>query len=388
MTFSIHVVAQKEVSSIDEAIRITTGRNSVNYDSLSRYREFLNEVKKYFPDLSHEDEDGDNHDNIWPEGLPNLNENLAYLVIAIKTNLVSDEVLFSLAAIARQMELQILDPQNGHFYRLDRTRIDGRGEILDLPSAPLVVKQIAWTPSATVLARPVFNQFKTMLSSILEPANFKLESTGDACIFTRDFNELKQAVRFNVAQDGKNCVYLHFNYGFSAQELRRHWMKVLKTREVDITNPWFHLSYQEDFMYYLSDEISPFMIGPLKLDDFLRSVKAVDEYCVALKKWASYLNEKLFSSVTDLRSLGDFALGDWWVSKEKAMTQRYYIGTAFSQLILAALTSPTKLESIVELTRIRYNPNQWRNYIRGDGWPHYEAVIDYARKLANEKDHQ
>ena len=385
MTFRLHFIADPAVGTIEEADRAVfraSSEHTTQPGATDQYRLFCREITHYYPDWSGDDADGQNPHNIWPEGLAAPSHDPSAFGIHIKPESVNDNLLATIAAVARKAGLQVLDCQNGHFYRLDARRADIMRAEVPLPEAPPAPRLASnMGHSRRVDADSVLAAITDQLSALLVPEGFKVTQQGYCCLFKRSFGEVQQLCSVSV-QPMHNEVMVSFAYAFAAPLLRQHWMRLFKEQGVAPERLTAIEANEPDFCFYPFDKPLPWGVDPFKGDNSIKGDADVPIFSSALLQWAGDLNHRILRHVISLNALADFALGDWWLNEEKHMTQRYRILTALAQLYLAALASPKKLDEVIDLARKRFSAPQWREYLNDPDGKLLEASIAHARRLS------
>jgi hypothetical protein len=93
-----------------------------------KFAMFREAVTQQHPDLS-DDDDGDNDENIWEEGLSDKSTCGDVKTIALKIDLVDEAILQSIIGAAIASDLQCYDDEGQILYRADGQAIDIRGHI-------------------------------------------------------------------------------------------------------------------------------------------------------------------------------------------------------------------------------------------------------------------
>lgn len=92
-----------------------------------KFLAFYTAITQAYPDLSEEDEDGDNDENIWEEGLSATASHGNILTIAVKMDLITEPVLHSIVRAAAATGLHCYDEEGQILYRADGQAVDLRG---------------------------------------------------------------------------------------------------------------------------------------------------------------------------------------------------------------------------------------------------------------------
>ncbi len=129
MSFVLHLIDEPSIKTVQEAGNYIFSRKLERSKPNEKFSQFVQDITATYPDLTDEDEDGDNSENVWLDGLNGGITHSQVYIIGLKTDLVDSYLLLRIANAAAKNGLQILDGQNGMFYRDDRTVIYQNGSI-------------------------------------------------------------------------------------------------------------------------------------------------------------------------------------------------------------------------------------------------------------------
>jgi len=127
MSFVLHIIDEPSIKTVQEAGNYIFGQKGERAEPNEKFSQFVQDITATYPDLTDEDEDGDNDENVWLDGLNGGITNSHVYVIGLKTVLVDSYLLSFIANAAAKNGLQIFDGQNGMFYRDDRTIVHQNG---------------------------------------------------------------------------------------------------------------------------------------------------------------------------------------------------------------------------------------------------------------------
>jgi hypothetical protein len=97
-----------------------------------KFAMFRAAITQQHPDLSDDDDDGDNDKNIWEEGLSDESSCGDVKTIALKIDLVDEAILQSIIGAAIASGLQCYDDEGQILYRADEQAIDLHGHVRTL----------------------------------------------------------------------------------------------------------------------------------------------------------------------------------------------------------------------------------------------------------------
>lgn len=94
-----------------------------------KFASFREAIARTYPDLSDEDEDGDNDDNVWEEGLNDHASNGNVKSIALKEDLTDEALVKAIVRAAISNGLHCYDDEGQMLYRADGFAVDAKGRV-------------------------------------------------------------------------------------------------------------------------------------------------------------------------------------------------------------------------------------------------------------------
>jgi len=128
MSFVLQFFDAPQADSVEKAVEHMDRSGDHDPAAVAKFERFVQLVTLLYPDLSEEDEDGDDDRNIWSEGLSGHERARPFFNVALKTHFVEEGILSIVASKAIMAGLQMLDPQNGMLYRADHVVVDQWGK--------------------------------------------------------------------------------------------------------------------------------------------------------------------------------------------------------------------------------------------------------------------
>lgn len=92
-----------------------------------KFASFREAITQTYPDLSDDDEDGDNDDNVWEEGLSDKASSGHVKSIALKEDLTDEALVAAIARAASANGLHCYDDEGQALYRADGLAVDTKG---------------------------------------------------------------------------------------------------------------------------------------------------------------------------------------------------------------------------------------------------------------------
>jgi hypothetical protein len=135
MSFILQLFHAPKVKTLGEAESFIRSPRNGTFEDHERFEAFVKAITAVYPDLSDEDDDGDDDRNVWGSGISAGSIGKAVLVISPKTQLVELELMMKLAEVAAESGLHVLDPQNALLFRDDRHVVNARGVATQLRRA-------------------------------------------------------------------------------------------------------------------------------------------------------------------------------------------------------------------------------------------------------------
>ena len=129
MAFILHVIDAPEVSTPQAAKVFIAEQRSKEPSQNPKFARFTTLITKKYPDLSEEDEDGDNDENVWEEGIDDHASYGNMKLVAVKVDLTDKALVFAIARAAIAAELQLYDDEGQALYHSNSTIVDMQGRI-------------------------------------------------------------------------------------------------------------------------------------------------------------------------------------------------------------------------------------------------------------------
>lgn len=116
MAYILHLIDAQDVENAISAEQFISQQRKIQPNSNAKFAGFFQDITATYPDLSAEDEDGDNEDNLWEEGLTDGASYGNVKELVIKTELTDATVITALIAAATQNGLKLYDAEGQVLY--------------------------------------------------------------------------------------------------------------------------------------------------------------------------------------------------------------------------------------------------------------------------------
>lgn len=116
MAFILHLLDAGEVHDAAAAEAFIAGQRSLPPGPNSKFTAFVQEVTVVYPDLSEEDEDGDNDENLWEEGLDDRASYGKVKELVVKVDVTDESVVAFLVSVAQKNGLKLYDSEGEVVY--------------------------------------------------------------------------------------------------------------------------------------------------------------------------------------------------------------------------------------------------------------------------------
>jgi hypothetical protein len=116
MAYIFHLVDAPEVFDAQSAEKFISGQRKITPNANSKFTCFVNDIIEAYPDLSEEDEDGDNDENLWEEGLDDRASYGNVKDLVLKVDATDESVIAALVASAVKYGLKLYDPEGQVLY--------------------------------------------------------------------------------------------------------------------------------------------------------------------------------------------------------------------------------------------------------------------------------
>ena len=226
MSFILQFFNASTARTVDDAQRVLDGLTGADPDFARRWRGFVELIAESFPDLSH-DETREAR-NLWPEGLPPMAGDDAFVNVMINLDLLDVGVMSHVARIADAVGLQILDPQNGLLYG------PGLRQIGLNDAAPQPLPEV--TPFARRLMTPNIRGMELEAAQVrvaealragLGPG-FETVAAESATVLRRPHGTLTQMVSVGVMRSSDRInARTYVRIGFASDALKAAWLPLV-----------------------------------------------------------------------------------------------------------------------------------------------------------------
>jgi hypothetical protein len=381
MSFILQIFHLPQAQTVAEAALHTANVTTSAPETSARFHEFVLEMLSYLPDLSAHDEDGENDQNFWPEGLAPPRSKQEIFNLSVKANLLTPALMGLMARVAAAFELQILDPQNALFYRADGTVIDGQGVIADWPEPAHLHKNTSPAMRAPLDPQTVHTHLLQALRPFMEAQSFTVRADSNNIFLSRDFDEVQQLVRL-ACRDVEGGVCVDFFWVLTCPALREHWKNVFSPALEARDDYW--PTGESDFVFDRTFNPVSASASALHTEraDIIANEDEMRAYGVDLLTDIKTFVTALLNPANTIQGLASVVLTEDFLLAEIGRRDNYRVRTAASQLILAALARPTAIERWIELARGRFDPYAWQHRLDDKSGMYLEKLIVYARSLA------
>lgn len=127
MAFILRIIDAPEVSTPQNAEAFIAEQSSKPPSNNPKFARFTTLVTDKYPDLSEEDEDGDNDENVWEEGINDNASSGNLKNVAVKVDLTDEALVFAIARAAIAAGLQLYDDEGQVLYHSNGTIVDMKG---------------------------------------------------------------------------------------------------------------------------------------------------------------------------------------------------------------------------------------------------------------------
>jgi hypothetical protein len=226
MSLILQLFHAPQLRTLEQAVAATDQSRPATAEEQALFKRFQMEITRVYPDLSEQDVDGDDDNNVWNDGLSLEDVQRAVCVIAPKTHCVGENLMAHIATAASKADLHVLDPQNALLYRSDRMVVERNGVSSPLRTpAPRRTRTRTTTPTeltaSAVLHRVVSRYCQAFAAQGF--AHFHPDFAGFA---VRVIGDVEQSVHFSVSErSGEFMLGLHFS--FRCPRVSRVWQDAL-----------------------------------------------------------------------------------------------------------------------------------------------------------------
>jgi hypothetical protein len=359
MSFVLHFFHAPQVDSVASATEYVYELCDDDPPLADRFRKFVELVTAVYPDLSDDDEDGDDERNLWPEGLKGDWGDEPVVNVGIRTDAVEEGVLSIIASKAIQAGLQMLDPQNAMLYRADHRVVEHDGRTTPFRMLTPYAAQLMQPAQGGLDPRSVRDAIGAGLRARLSGHGFELTSTDVFTIVHRERGEIRQAIGIEARLVGGE-VRVALELWVSAPRIAAVWTAALPPqfaawREKDDAARG---GFAYDFIYGLTDLVES--ATPQEIARFRNVVPASREALDAfVAKLCSFVEDKLLPVIEPIDDLDTLA-GLAFTQDALDIVRTGYVrlpeqlGTA----VLARLARPALFDDVAK--GLAGNPNKAR----------------------------
>lgn len=380
MSFMLQFFHAPHVDSVDSAAHYVDGECDADPPLGERFAQFVDRVTTVYPDLSAEDDDGDDLRNLWPEGLDRHWGDEPVVNVGLKTDAVEEGVLSIIASKAAQSGLQMLDPQNAMLYRTDHTVIDGRGRV-----SPFRML----TPFAASLMKPLSGGLKPgetrhrlgeSLRDRLASAGFALTIVESDVVVWRQLGDIRQALDLTVSER-EDGIAVDLSLWLSSPRLSSTWLAVMPPHVAEWKQRGDRLcgGVAWDFVYALSDVVPGTSAEEAGRFDSARlsSPDALEAFQADLCNYAAARLLPWLDGLRDLSALAALVLSD--ANIEYAGRGRVALPEQMGTLVLARLARPEVFETVAHT--LQTNPHKSRVWeeLRDPEGRLLDRLVDHLR---------
>jgi hypothetical protein len=384
MSFVLQFFDAPQADSVEKAVEHMDRSGDHDPAAAAKFERFVQLVTLLYPDLSEEDEDGDDDRNIWSEGLSGHERARPFFNVALKTHFVEEGILSIVASKAIMAGLQMLDPQNGMLYRADHVVVDQWGKQSPFrmltPFAAKAMKPLRGGLNAPQVRQHIGAQLH---EAFLKPHGFALTCTDSHAVVWRQRGDIRQAIAIQ-ASNGADAVDTALSLWVSSNQLSAVWLAALPATfaqwKAEGDEACGGVAY--DFYYTLTDVVaspSPEAVAQFGDNCPLRSQGELDAFAAHLGAFSVEALLPVLDAMNDLASLSDLALADW--SLDIARTSRVSLPEQMGMLVIARLTNHPGFEDFAQaLTHNPYKAEAWSEFSDPEG-RHLDQLIAHLRSM-------
>ena len=116
MAYILYLIDASEITSPEDAEKFISDQRGVMRSENNKFVAFVKDITEIYPDLSDEDEDGDNDDNLWEEGVDGLASYGNVKELVIKVEVTDEGVVAALVKAAVKNGLKLYDSEGQVVY--------------------------------------------------------------------------------------------------------------------------------------------------------------------------------------------------------------------------------------------------------------------------------
>lgn len=116
VAYILHLIDTPEITSPEDAEKFISDQQELPPSETPKFVAFVKDITEIYPDLSDEDEDGDNDDNLWEEGIEGLASYGSVKELVVKTEVTDEVVMAALVKAAVKNGLKLYDSEGQVVY--------------------------------------------------------------------------------------------------------------------------------------------------------------------------------------------------------------------------------------------------------------------------------
>lgn len=116
MAHVLHLLDAAHIQGPAEAEKFISEQHALPAKESQKFDAFVQQVLQIYPDLSEEDEDGDNDENIWEEGIDGLASYGCVKELVLKVEVTDEAVVGALVNAAAKNGLKLYDAEGEVVY--------------------------------------------------------------------------------------------------------------------------------------------------------------------------------------------------------------------------------------------------------------------------------
>jgi len=382
MSFIVQIFDRVTATDVRSALAACNSDKPVTPRVAAMFDQFLREVQSYYPLAAHATV---GQPQIWSEGLPLGPVTTSPLNLGVELDVLDDKVLSTLGHVAADAGLQMLEPQGGALYRLDRQVIfdDGSAEAFferAPQAAPRAKAAEGFDPTKVGYSLDVICG---ALMEKLAPLGFEVmphplwEHTRWV---QRTFGPTVQAfsVQLQAEQDRQ---IVHFSVQWRLPAVREAWLERLDEIGGPALRDRIYPPFMPEYELGLGNFGGP--RDPQLADNTLRSEGDLQAYAEALAAWCAGQGmhfQNWFKGMADVgnRMLSVDHLNGVLKAGEAGVHGSFYLHQQMALLVLA-LTCKTPVRAVwIETLRHRQQVTQhvqWKHVTGGDGNALFEDIL-------------
>ncbi|MES2582522.1 MAG: hypothetical protein V4627_07380 [Pseudomonadota bacterium] len=388
MGFIIQIFDRITATDVRGALTACNRDQPVSPRVAAMFDQFLREVQCYYPLAANAN--GVDQALIWTEGLPVGPVDSSPLNLGVDLNAIDATVISTLGHVAADAGLQLLEPQGGALYRLDRQVVydDGNTEPF-ADRAPRAEPGPAPTAGAFDPTRTPYS-LDVLCGALMEklaPLGFEVKPHPlweHTRLVQRSYGPTVQAFSLQLQPEHDRQV-VHFSVRWWLPTVSEAWLQRLDEiggpQLRDRIRPAFMPEHERMFIHFHGKR------DPRLAQNALRSEEDLQAYAQALAAWCAETGMYFQNAPKDMAALGRHMLSVDQLSTvlkdgEDGVHGSFYLPEQMALLVLA-LTCKTPLHD-VWLATLRHRQRvtqhvQWKHVTGDDGNAMFERILESLR---------